>query len=100
MGSPQIEAAKDAAQAMVTCVVHGDRPGAVEILEAYGRDHGASDALALVLVDLAHYVHLSWLHVACKAAGVPAPRKSELAGMSADQWQGILLDVERRREVA
>lgn len=101
MGAPQIEAAKDAAQAMVTCVVHGDRAGAVAILDAYGREHGTPEVLALVLVDLAHYVHLSWFHVACKAAGAPAPLAgTELAAASADQWRGILLDVECRRAVA
>jgi hypothetical protein len=73
----------DVAQAMVTAILHGDRHTAVELAASAENDL----LLALVLADLAAYVHVSWAQV----LGCDADARNR-------GWTAIMADVVIMRE--
>lgn len=78
----RIAASKDAAQQMVTALLHGDRTLAADIAV----EHPDELALALVLGDLCAYVHKRW----CNATGLTSAEAGE-------SWVELMADVEEWR---
>lgn len=77
-----IDTCRDAAQQAVTAVLHGDRDEAVRIVTG----HDDPLLVALVLVDLAAYIHHRW----ARATGIDHDGRT-------DAWAALLLDIESWR---
>lgn len=82
MSASVIDSCRDAAQQAVTAVLNGDRDQAVRIVTG----HDDPLLVALVLIDLAAYIHHRW----ARASGLgPAERR--------DAWRQLLLEIESWR---
>ena len=80
MSHDLLDVARDTAQQMVTCLLAGDRPQAVTILDSSSVPH---EVMALVMADLVAYTHHRW----ARSLGIDR----------AEAWQELMLDVEAWR---
>lgn len=78
-----ISETKDIAQAMITCILNGDRDTPADMAQA----HFAPEVLALVLADLVACVHSAWSNIIMKNGITPQ-----------QTWQTLMLDIANWRE--
>lgn len=76
--SPSIPEARDAAQQIVTLLMHGDRHEAIDL----AMEHEDHLVLAITLADLAAYIHYRW----GRALDMDGPTRL-------GAWQSMLADV-------